>query len=73
MTASRQRVLSSMLLAGLCALGLAHPPQVAAQMVTGAGMTDFKSKNTFLPYLDFVSIHYQPLAADPALAPRHDS
>jgi len=24
-------------------------------------------KNTFLPYLDFVSIHYQPLAADPAL------
>ena len=26
-------------------------------------------KNTFLPYLDFVSIHYQPLAADPALVP----
>lgn len=23
--------------------------------------------NTFLPWLDFVSIHYQPLAADPAL------
>ena len=26
-------------------------------------------KDTFLPYLDFVSIHYQPLAADPALVP----
>ena len=26
-------------------------------------------KDTFLPWLDFVSIHYQPLAADPALVP----
>ncbi len=25
---------------------------------------------TFLPWLDFVSIHYQPLAADPALEPK---
>ncbi len=25
--------------------------------------------DTFLPWLDFVSIHYQPLAADPALEP----
>lgn len=28
-------------------------------------------KDTFLPYLDFVSIHYQPLAADPALVPEY--
>ena len=27
-------------------------------------------KDTFLPWLDFVSIHYQPLAADPVLEPR---
>ena len=27
-------------------------------------------KDTFLPWLDFVSIHYQPLAADPALEPK---
>lgn len=26
--------------------------------------------DTFLPWLDFVSIHYQPLAADPALEPK---
>jgi hypothetical protein len=26
-------------------------------------------KDTFLPWLDFVSIHYQPLSADPALVP----
>ena len=26
-------------------------------------------QQTFLPYLDFVSIHYQPMAADPALVP----
>jgi hypothetical protein len=26
-------------------------------------------KDTFLPWLDFVSIHYQPLAADPVLEP----
>ena len=27
-------------------------------------------KDTFLPWLDFVSIHYQPLSADPALEPK---
>lgn len=27
-------------------------------------------KDTFLPWLDFVSIHYQPLAADPVLEPK---
>ena len=27
-------------------------------------------QDTFLPWLDFVSIHYQPLAADPALEPK---
>lgn len=27
-------------------------------------------RDTFLPILDFVSIHYQPLAADPALEPK---
>jgi len=27
-------------------------------------------KDTFLPWLDFVSIHYQPLSADPVLEPR---
>ena len=26
--------------------------------------------DTFLPWLDFVSIHYQPLAADPVLEPK---
>ena len=26
-------------------------------------------KKTFLPWLDFVSIHYQPLAADPRWNP----
>lgn len=27
-------------------------------------------KDTFLPWLDFVSIHYQPMGADPALVPQ---
>jgi hypothetical protein len=27
-------------------------------------------KDTFLPWLDFVSIHYQPLSADPVLEPK---
>lgn len=27
-------------------------------------------RDTFLPWLDFVSIHYQPLAADPVLEPK---